>query len=82
MKAALFHILRTFRWPIVWGCNILSFLCVLTILLVVFGPVVSGGTWPTDSPDLFMIFVLAVFFNLAGWSYDVLLKKLEPKISN
>jgi len=72
MKTVIFHILRTFRWPIVLASKIFSALMVIILLYATF------GNPSTEPPNLIMTFIFAVLFGMVSWYYDVLLKKLEP----
>lgn len=70
MKTMIFRIMSTFRWLIVTSSRIFSALMVFVLIFSVFNNT-SNQTY-----NLIITFIVAVFFAVFPWYYDLLLKKL------
>lgn len=75
MKTLFFHILNTFRFFIVKGAKIISFILALCVVVSLFSD---------RGPSAFVVIVWAVFaiaFAAFAWFYDSMLRRLEPRKS-
>ena len=76
LKTILFHILLTFRRPVLWVLRVLGGLLVIGSIILMFAAKEIGWL------DKIIMFAFGIGLSAAAFCYDQLILKLQPEGAN